>query len=473
MGIQEPRIGTWPDGDEAIGQLAVRWFRDFGLTYFPWQNFTQTKMLRGGVRGAKWSAPTVCIVCTRQQGKSWVLVGRMLFGLFQLPWERTIIFTAHLFATAREIFRDVLGIIDSHPELKSRVKRVTTGAGHEGIELKDGSRIRFLARSKDSARGWQADLIVCDEAYAMTADEVAALRPTTTQAVNPQFIYASSAGMDSSDVLRNLREKGIEGSPGLAYFEWSAEDDAQNDDLDAIRQANPSLGYSNQTLDDVLTDLQDLTEDRYRRERLGIWSPVAAENAVPAGAWEDCRDLEWPESVQLSRVAIGVDVPPDRSSATVAVAGVREGESEVSVELFQQAEGTDWVAPVLRELLDARGRVPVLVDGSSAAAALEADFRAHRVRAQFLSTRVYAQACGAFFDAVVNGRLRHRGQRDLDRAVGVAGQSMKGAGLWVWKRPDSTHNIAPLCAATLAVHGCLNRRDSGQSRAGRRRAVVL
>lgn len=439
------------------------------MTYFPWQELVQVKSLRGGTRGSKWSAPTVCIVCTRQQGKSWILVGRMLFGLFQLPWERTIIFTAHLFATAREIFRDVLGIIDTHPELKARVARVTTGSGHEGIELKDGSRIRFLARSKDSVRGWQVDLVVCDEAYAMTEDEVAALRPTTTQAVNPQFIYASSAGMDSSDVLRNLRDKGIDGSPGLAYFEWSAEDDASNDDVDAIRQANPSLGLSNQSLDDVFSDLNDMETERYRRERLGIWSELGG-SAVPAAWWQSCRD-PWPDGAQLSRVALGVDVTPELTAATISVAGFLEDGSLVG-EVFQQGEGTGWVAPALREIVETRGRVPIFVESRGAAVSLEDDFKAHRVRVSTVPAGGYAQACVAFFKLIKDGVFRHKGERDLDRAAGFVAKSMKGDALFTWKRQDTSQNIAPFVSMTLAAHGAVGQRERTKS-SGKRRAVVL
>lgn len=442
------------------------------MTFFPWQDYSMVEMLRGGTRGTKWAAPSAAMVVTRQQGKSWFLIGRMLFGLFMLPWERTIIFTAHLFSTAKEIFRETQNIINANSELKARVKSVTTGAGMEGIELKDGSRIRFLARSRGSARGWQADLVICDEAYDLTVDEVASLRPTLTQSKNPQFIYASSAGMEASDVLRDVRNKGIAGAPRLAYLEWSAPDDAENDSVEAIRQANPSLGYSNQTLESVLDDLDNMEEERYRRERLGIWADLGGGNAIPATAWAECYDPEWPSSMELERIALGVDVPPDRSSGTIAVSGFRKDTGELVVELFRQEEGIDWIAPALAELFEARGRIPVLIDGMSAASALETDMKKVRVRPKYLNGKVYAQACGQFYDAVVNNRLAHRGQRDLNRAVAVAEQASKGSSLWVWKRPDTTHNISPLCAATLATRGALQQRDKTK-KARPRRGMVL
>lgn len=502
-GSTEPRVSSVPLFHSSAGQDAIDLAASAGLFLDPWQQWVLEHSL-GETRAGLWASPEVCLNVPRQCGKGSVLEARELAGL-ALFGEELVIHTAHEFDTAKEHYLRMESLIrDSYlaeylvgyrgdPEGKlSGLK-----SGNSAVEIafdipnpltgkRKRHRLRFKARSKGAGRGFSGDLVVLDEAFALDQLMMDALSPTMGARENPQIWYTSSAGLPDSDVLRGLMERGHKGTdPELFYAEWSVDrddpryqewvEDPENADAlpaELIAQANPSMGFRKQWRA-VRADQRRMTVDGFSREHLGIWDQITGGNAVPAGAWEDCRDPEWPEAVPLTRVAIGVDVPPDRSSATVAVAGVREGESEVSVELFQQGEGTDWVAPALRELLDARGRVPVLVDGSSAAAALEADFRAHRVRAQFLSTRVYAQACGAFFDAVVNGRLRHHGQRDLDRAVGVAGQSMKGAGLWVWKRPDSTHNIAPLCAATLAVHGCVNRRDSGQSSAGRRRAVVL
>ena len=202
-----------------------------------------------------------------------------------------------------------------------------------------------------------------------------------------------------------------------------------------------------------------MERERYRRERLGIWAENGGDNVIPAASWEACYDPAWPQTLELERVAIGVDVPPDHMSGVIAVAGFRKDTGDLCVELYDQRPGIDWIAPTLREILDARGRTPILLDGSSAATALGTDFRKRRVRPKLLNRKMYAQGCGQFLDAVVNTRLLHRGQRDLSRAVGQASRTDRETSLWIWKKTDATHNISPLCAATLAVRGALDQRE--------------
>jgi hypothetical protein len=64
-----------------------------------------------------------------------------------------------------------------------------------------------------------------------------------------------------------------------------------------------------------------------------------------------------------------------------------------------------------------------------------------------------ARACGALYDAVMDTKsLRHLGQPDLDAAL--AGARKRDLGdAWAWHRKDSTVDISPLVAVTLAAHG--------------------
>lgn len=478
IGVQEPRIGSWPEGaDPRLGELAVRWCRDMGFTLYPWQELVLKNSLLGGVGGERWASQDVGLVVTRQQGKTQLLIARMMFGLFMLPHEKTIVATAHLVETAKEAFRDMVARIDEHPELKARVapRGIHYANGTEGIELKDGSRIRFKARSGGSIRGWQVDLLVADEAYDLTDDEMAALRPTLTQSRNPQFWYASSTGMPDSYVLNSVRERGIDKAPGLAYFEWSAPPDADNKDVEAIRQANPSLGISNQTLASIFGDCESMEEERYRRERLGILAPIGEEGFIPPAKWSKCLDSKLAEMVtngevidqKLTRVALGVDVPPDRSYGSVCVSGFREDGSHF-VELLAREIGTDWLPGYLADLLVEGGKVPILADGFSAVSAMALELRQNRVPVKFIRSDVYKKACGVFYDKVVQGQVAHKGDADLDAAVAGAVPSSKDK-LWAWT--SKSVDVSPLVAATLAVHGSLNRPSGGKTT--KRRGAVF
>src|SRR5699024_1870061 len=148
------------------------------------------------------------------------------------------------------------------------------------IAIKNGSILQFAARSSGSGRGFTGDLVVLGEAYALKSSGVAALLPTlsaTSVERNPQARFPSSEGMRESDLLAAFREQGIaKSSDRLAYFEWSADDDADPDDKDAWYQANPALGIriSEEYVQDELDSFKDITDglEKFNRERLGIWA---------------------------------------------------------------------------------------------------------------------------------------------------------------------------------------------------------
>ena len=85
----------------------------------------------------------------------------------------------------------------------------------------------------------------------------------------------------------------------------------------------------------------------------------------------------------------------------------------------------------------------------------------------FLRSDVYKKACGVFYDKVVQGQVAHKGDADLDAAVAGAVPSSKDK-LWAWT--SKSVDVSPLVAATIAVHGSLNR-PSGEKTTKRRGAV--
>ncbi|NBW09898.1 MAG: hypothetical protein EBR82_17920 [Caulobacteraceae bacterium] len=63
-----------------------------------------------------------------------------------------------------------------------------------------------------------------------------------------------------------------------------------------------------------------------------------------------------------------------------------------------------------------------------------------------------ASACGRFYDAVVNRKVRHTDQADMTTAVAGAATRKLGD-RWAWSRSTSAVDISPLVAATLALWG--------------------
>ena len=134
-------------------------------------------------------------------------LARELAGLF-LFGEQLILHSAHEFKTAAEAFRRVLALVEGSDDLRRHVKKVRTSHGDEGIELMTGQRLRFVARSTGSGRGFSGDCVILDEAYKLPREALGALLPTLSARPNPQLWYTSSAGHRDSEVLRGVRVLG-------------------------------------------------------------------------------------------------------------------------------------------------------------------------------------------------------------------------------------------------------------------------
>ena len=87
---------------------------------------------------------------------------------------------------------------------------------------------------------------------------------------------------------------------------------------------------------------------------------------------------------------------------------------------------------------------------NSPARAWRSDLLEAGVELDELTAAEYAEACGAIQSKVQEGVLRHRGQPQMDAAVG--GLSTRASGdVETWSRRSSSANIAPFVAATCAL----------------------
>lgn len=465
-----------------------------GLYLEPWQEIAADGMTRTRDNG-KWAAFEVAIQANRQNGKGSIIEARQLAGLF-LWGERLQIYTAHEFKTAQEMFQRILFLVQSTPDLDGLVTRVRTAAGEEAIETKD-TRLRFLARSTSSGRGFTGDTIYLDEAFKLKQQTLAAILPTmSARSVqgNPQIIYASSAGMVDSEVQEKVRGRAFAAQDeALAYMEWSApswddltpEDRARyGDDVEAYysdpetaRISNPAYGLriSGEFLQ---SERAALDSEEYAREHLGIWAKLDEDVVIPAEWWAKATRPAAPK--EWARVAFAVDVPPSRDSACIAAA-IELADGSVHVEVLAQDYGTEWVPSMLATLKDRWNPVAIVIDAGSAAGSLIVEARRQRVRTKQVNLRMIGAACGAVYDLLKQGgkatedhpvaHLTHSDQTQLNDAVKAAKRRPLGSDgtLWAWSRKDTTADISPLVAATLAVAGL----QSKPARANRGKAVIL
>ncbi|WP_164712355.1 terminase large subunit [Trueperella bialowiezensis] len=452
------------------GEIAADLMALAGKPLDDWQAYV-VRAARGQRADGRYAAFEVGINVPRQNGKNVIIEAVELDGLFMDPDCEVITHSAHLFSTARKAFRELEAIIRSSPDLFARVvgsegkglrddvRGIKTSSAEMSIEIMPsadkprGAKITYLARSAGSARGLTGDLVVLDEAYDLTADQIAAMMPTMaarTMDRNPQIYYTSSAGMPSSEVWEEVRARGLAGdSPRLAYFEWSADDDADSDDVDAWYQANPGLGVRIDEEYVAEAEYRGMDEERFRRERLGIWARVGDEQGLSDRQW--ARQLDE-GSMPGDLVVFGLDVSPSRDSAAISVVSAR-GDGRLHVELVDHQVGTDWVVARAKELCDQWSPGGLVVDAGSAAGSLVGELLRARVKVIQVSGREYWQACGLAYDLFQQGALAHIGQEPLDEAVGNVKIKPKGDSLFTWARIDTAVTIGPWVAVTLAVAG--------------------
>lgn len=447
LGSQLPRLCTQPASvSSETGNEAVNLAKIAGLDLDPWQQFVVRGAFATGADG-RWAAKEVGLIVPRQNGKGSVLEAVSLAYLFLFGAKLTL-HSAHEFKTAKVAYRRIRDLIHGTPDLLRRVEYFHQSNEDVSIGLKDGSTLRFVARSTGSTRGFTVDgAVLLDEAYNLSQDAMSAMLPTTMTSPNSQFWFTSSAGMETSEVLAQIRERGRTGSPGMAYFEWSAPDDADLDDRAAWAQANPGLGIRIDPA--AIETMRGVLDERgFAREHLGIWHDPGTESVVDVKLWSALADRG---SAPDGRVAFAVDVAPDRRRASIAVAG-RRADGNLHLEVANAEPGVGWVVDVLAAMVAASDPVAVVVDAAGPAGSLIPDLEAAGLDLMVTSSREMGQACGAFFDAVTEQRLRHIDSLALNTALGSARRRPLGDS-WAWARKDSTVDITPLVAATLALYG--------------------
>ena len=424
----------------------------------------------------RWAARLVGVSTPRQNGKSQIIVARALAGVL-LFGEKTIICSAHQTDTAREVFQRLLDVIDDNPAVSERVESVMKALNREYIRFKGGQTIRIKARSVSGSRGFSADCLLLDEAQILGRPAWSSILPTMSARENPQawLLGTPPTPQDDGEVFAQLREQALDKSGRrLAYLEWSAGPDADLDDEQSWRAANPAYGTRIHR-DAIEAERSSMSDEQFQMERLGMWAADSGARVIDEQSWAVVAD---PASMPIERLTLAVDVAPDRSVASVALAG-RRADGTWHVELDEQRKGTDWIAGWVKQRAEANRLHAVVVDEMSGLV------ETRNGRHYLIGTRVQvtlaaadgrdmAVASGQFFDAVMAGEVRHPDQPQVNVALSVA-RKRPLAGAWAWNRKDAASDITPIVAVTLALWGARreNVKRAGGGQKTERRAIVL
>jgi hypothetical protein len=474
-GCTQPRLWTPPLRDltpeTSIGFDWVEFARDVvGRPFDPWEEWLAIhagEMLPDGRPRFR----IVLVLVARQNGKTEVPVILSAHWMF-VDAVPLILGTSTKLEYAKESWLKVVKLAERSRELDGlRPKRWKREAnGEQECWTTEGSRYKIAASNEEGGRSLTIHRLILDELrhhHDYSAWDAA--EPATSAVWDAQIWAMSNAGDDRSVVLNDLRESALEyietgrGDYRLGLFEWSAPEDADPTDINALRQANPNLGRRKDPEallaaarravargGEALTGFK--TEQMCIRVRL-------LDAAIDAAAWEACM-VAGDLSGLRSRVAVCLDVAPDRRHATLCAAAVMN-DGRVRLEVVERWDGSDATRKLRAELPGWLARVKPQVFGwmpngpAAAVAATLADRKGVRgwppagVTVAEIRAEVPA-LCMGFAEQVESRQVVHANDPLLNAHV-TGASKLKTGDVWRFSRKGEGHCDAAYAAAG-AVH---------------------
>lgn len=453
-----------------------------GLHLDPWQQYVLTHGL-GEKDDGDWASRGVGCWVPRQNGKGGVIEALELGWLF-LMHEKLVLHSAHEYKTAQEAFLRIKDLIEQTPDFDRRVKRVWQANGEQGIELlkpkgKDyHPRLRFVARSRTSGRGFSGPKNILDEGQELTEMQMNALLPTLSAQQNPQYWIFGTPPQDPAAWIYGMKADGEKRARGIAWFDWGCdldptkeEDRERAGDVDLWYACNPAMGIR------IAEDWVSETElghsglgDGFLVERLGAWLPRAEDGhlVISKELWRNqALDAKHPDLEIPTEVAIAIDVTQDRTRTSILVVG-RLSDGAWLLSMADHRPGTKWAPQRLLQLKERWNPICIALDTKRAAGSLLHDLeelgittpedpdRPQRGDLICPNASEVAQAFGLFVDELRDKeQVFHLDEGPLNVAV-AGGITRTLAGAMAWDHKGNT-DISPLVAATNGLWGYLIR----------------
>ena len=442
----------------AVGQVA----RLLGKPLMPWQQYVADVLLEIDPRTGRLAYQEFGLTVPRQSGKSTFILAKAVHRATATQFfgkQQRIVYTAQTRQKAREKWEeDYAADLEMSKAFRSRVQ-VHKGNGNEHIRfVQNRSRFGIEANTEKAGHGGTLDEAYIDEAFAQADGRLEqAFSPAMITRPNKQLGWISTAGwLNGSPYLEakvawGRRQVETDARTGLAYFEWSAAEDADPDDRDEWYRCMPALGHTitEEAIAAELGKLRDQGDlNDFRRAYLNQWVPknAASDSIIPSGIWSD---LVSRDAFDSPGVSFAIDVSPERDATAIGSARQVDGITQVDVADYRP--GVEWVIGRVLEL-DARwSPVSWVVDPSGPAGSLIPGLRAVGIKLILTGPREMAQACGRLYDAAIARTVRHMDVGSLNSALGKATKRPLGDS-WAWSR-KSGGDISPLVAVTLAMHG--------------------
>jgi phage terminase large subunit-like protein len=458
-GVQTPRIHSKLTDLPSKGQDMIDLATELGINLMEWQRYVCIHGHKVREDG-RWAHSELGLIMARQQGKSTLMMLRILTGMF--VWgEGLQLASAHRLTTSLETFRQIVGLIETNPRLEKEVKKIRWQHGAEEIEL-FGNRRFVVKAANNAARGLsKPETIHLDELREYKDEDAwSSMRYSMMAAKNPQVWIYSSAGDQHSVILNKLRERALASATTndpIGWFEWSAEPDAPillpsgEINWDAFAQANPSLGITihPDNLKAVINDPADIV----RTEVLAQWVDTI-NSAIDAQKWAACKIDPIPLDPEKP-TWLAVDLSPDRKFGALVAAQKLPGE-QFYIQLLHTwsndysindlAVAND-IAPYVRKY-----NVQTVAYSAKTAQAVASRLVPAGIPITQMDGAIYAESCDRWLGAINSHRLQHGGQEELTQQTLSAAKLPYGDGSWIIGRKASKVAVCAAVASSLATY---------------------
>ena len=432
---------------------------ELGINLMEWQRFVCIHGHKVRADG-RWAHSELGLIMARQQGKSTLMMLRILTGMF--VWgEGLQLASAHRLTTSLETFRQIVGLIETHPKLEKEVKKIRWQHGAEEIEL-FGNRRFVVKAANNAARGLsKPETIHLDELREYKDEDAwSSMRYSMMAAKNPQVWIYSSAGDQHSVILNKLRERALASATTndpIGWFEWSAEPDAPillpsgEMNWSAFAQANPSLGITihPDNLRAVINDPPDIV----RTEVLAQWVDTI-NSAIDAQKWAMCQiDAVLLDPEQATW--LGLDLSPDRKFGALVAAQRLSGERfyiqllhtwSNDYSLNDLAVAND-IAPYVRKY-----NTQTVAYSKRTSQAVASRLSSAGIQVTDMDGAIYAESCDRWLGAINSHRLQHSGQEELTQQTLSAAKLPFGDGSWIIGRRASRVAVCASVASALVTY---------------------
>lgn len=484
MGKTVPRVYTPPlrelTEETSLGFACVAYAREvLKKNLYPWQEWALIHMMEiVGELGGEWQFRfrTVLFLISRQNGKT--VLSEVIASFFlNVLCVDSVFGTSLSLDKAEEVWEAVVQDQESIPSLKSELQRVGRTNGSKKLVLTGLRQYKVGAPTRRAGRGDSNDLVMLDEVREQRDWETwSAAVASTVAKPNGLVVCFSNAGDPDSVVLRQLRETAIQAIDGsqagdfggdvdsstLGLFEWSAEDGAPTDDIEALAQANPALGYGYLTERALMSNRATFPEAKFRSECMCQQVATILPQPFPDGAWDggvDPSSSIMPES----QLYFGIDLSQDRKWTSIGVCGLRD-DGQWHVEVVARRTGTEWAIDWFRaRAIKQRMKLAFQGRGAPVCGLAEQICTIDGVERIAIEGADLPTGWGKFWDGIAasapvipgesprgGARIFHLPQPVLDAPARTMQTRQLGGGAEVPDRMKSPDDIAPLFACVMA-----------------------